>query len=428
MSISFPGHINVKNADQAIVETLKHIIENGEKVSGGKSLSMGSEKLFHELLNFAVVVNNPLDRLPWNLARRINLPAAVARFVWMMAGSDRLADIAFYEPKVRFFSDDGISIPGSNYGQRILQPHPGLDQLEAVIKRLRDDEHTRRAAISIYRAEDAVRDSKDIPCAFGIFYHIRKNVLHATTLMRSNNAFVLLPYNIFEFSLLAEVVAQELSVKLGTLSHIAISMHIYENDLEKSKKVISAFGKNTKSVPIPEIIKAPAPLQQIRDLIILEAELRHASASLSGENIEEWISKGQEKLNSYWQQLFFLLLIHIAQKNKEALALDSLKSVIDEPWISYLPQEIFEVEVEQARKMSELVDPYQARIIPFHSTATHRSLREHIRHWEETTGKTVPWKQFYNLEEHFGKKLAASGGTQVITNDEFMEAIKDLKL
>jgi hypothetical protein len=249
----------------------------------------------------------------------------------MMAGSDRLADIAFYEPRVHSFSDDGISVPGSSYGQRILRARPGLNQLESAIKRLKQDPATRRSAIAIYHPEDAVRESHDIPCAFGIFYRVLEGQLIATTLMRSNNAFVLMPYNIFEFSLLAEAVAIETNIPLGGLVHSAISMHVYQDNYDAAQSVISSYdsnplqGMDTACPPIP---LASSPLESIRKLVILEADLRHASAGLSGDNIEEMIDQGNAELNSYWRQLYFLLLLHVAKRNRSQPALSALEAVI----------------------------------------------------------------------------------------------------
>ena len=179
------ARILAEDADAGFAETLRAVLASGMEGTAGASLSVGSGKQSKEILNFTCVLTQPRSRLPHNPARKLNLPAAIARFVWMMAGSDRLADIAFYEPKVSFFSDDGIAVPGSSYGQRILRSRPGLNQLESAIARLKQDPSSRRAAISIYHPEDAVRESRDIPCAFGLFFHVREGVLIATTLMRS---------------------------------------------------------------------------------------------------------------------------------------------------------------------------------------------------------------------------------------------------
>src|SRR5207253_2360104 len=109
-----------------------------------------------------------------------------------------------------------------------------------------------------------------IPCAFGLFYHIRGEALHASVLMRSNNAFVLLPYNLFEFSLLAEAVAAELHVALGTLTYHALSMHVYQDNYRLAEETTLA-GSSAGVGPIPSMPFDPSPVEQIMDLVRLEA-------------------------------------------------------------------------------------------------------------------------------------------------------------
>ena len=112
-----------------------------------------------------------------------------------------------FKERVLGFSDDTMTMPGSDYGKRLFMPEPGLDQVTAIVERLQQDPGTRRALATIYRPEDAVRTSKDIPCALGLAFHVRGGALHMTMMMRSNAAWTLLPYNIFEFTLLGELIS-----------------------------------------------------------------------------------------------------------------------------------------------------------------------------------------------------------------------------
>lgn len=432
------AYIQVGDADAAYAETLSRVLDHGEVVTGGTSLSIGAGKNSHELLNYSVVLGNPREKLIFNEARRIYLPSAVARFVWMMAGSDRLADIAFYEPKVQSFSDDGIAVPGSSYGQRIMRARPGLNQLEAVIGRLADDPQSRRAAISVYQPEDAVRESCDIPCTFGLSYHIRRGAVHATTLMRSNNAFILLPYNVFEFSLLAEVVAAELHVPLGSITHYALSMHIYEHDVPKSKEVIAGYKQlsNVNRNPVPGIPAGSKPLDQIKNLVILEAELRHASEGLTGSNVEEWLSKAEEKLDPYWRQFYYLLLLHVVSHKcgllrsdlmQRAIALETLESVIEEPWKSYLTKGTFQVEGAAASSVGKLISPnYEpAKVIPLRSTRAYRELCERADEYERDNNVRILRQEFGALEERFADRIAARDG-RPISQEEFVQALREI--
>jgi thymidylate synthase len=434
-----PGYLQAGDADGAYAETLSRVLDHGEVVTGGNSLSVGAGKNSHELLNYSVVLSNPREKLILNEARRIYLPAAVARFVWMMAGSDRLADIAFYEPKVKSFSDDGIAVPGSSYGQRIMRARPGLNQLEAAIGRLIEDSQSRRAAISVYQPEDAVRSSCDIPCTFGLAYHVRGGKLHATTLMRSNNAFLLLPYNIFEFSLLAEVVAAELNVPLGSLTHYALSMHIYEHEVAKSREVIAGYKHPPilRNDPVPEIPAGSKPLEQIKNLVILEAELRHASEGLTGSNIDEWLARAEAKLDQYWKQFYYLLLLHVVSHKcgllrsdlvQRSIALEALESVIEEPWKSYLTKGTFQVEGAAASSVGKLISPsYEpAKVIPLRNTRAHRELRDRAEEYEHETGDKISWQQFGLLEERFADQVAARDG-KPISKEAFAQAVTELR-
>lgn len=136
-------------------EVLSDIIRDGDHVEAGKSQSVGSQRGFLELQNYQFSLVNPRDRVLVHPVRDFNLIGAVARFVWMCSGSDRTSDIAFYEPKIMGFSDDGISVPGSNYGTRLFQPRAGLNQVLSAVDRLRNDPSSRRAAATIWQPDDS---------------------------------------------------------------------------------------------------------------------------------------------------------------------------------------------------------------------------------------------------------------------------------
>lgn len=179
-----------------------------------EAVSTGADKISdsgtYESLACRFVIENPGHRIVSNEVHSLDLSVAAARFVWMISGNNRLADIEFHDPIVKNFTDDEIIVPGSSYGTRIRQAHPGIDQLSGTIAALHKDPNSRRAAISICQPTDSTRyASKDMPCAFGMFFHAREGALHAQLVMRSNNAATLLPFNLFEFSLLAEMVASE---------------------------------------------------------------------------------------------------------------------------------------------------------------------------------------------------------------------------
>jgi thymidylate synthase/nicotinamide riboside kinase len=327
----------VVDADAAYRRVLTDLLATDHEITGSDGKSVGSNRRSKEILNYSVVIENPRERLISNLRHKINLPSAVARFVWMMAGNDRLKDIEFYEKKVGGFTDDGIVVPGSSYGHRMIYPAPGCNQIEGVIERLKRDAATRRAAVAVYRAEDATRDSKDIPCTFGLAFHNRGEFIHTSVVMRSNNAFVLLPYNIFEFSLLGEAVAKEVGLELGSMTYHAMSMHLYSNNYENAQEVVNTDVPQP-TVAVPVMPRDPSPMQQIRELVKIEADARHAAAGFSTKNFEsDWLSYADSRLDAYWRQFYYVLLYAMCNRIEFNQGMLRLREFIDESWLSYLP-------------------------------------------------------------------------------------------
>ncbi len=288
-----PGTVN-----EAMHRTLSDLLNEGVSIDDserGASI---------DLLAYQTGMTRPTARIATSDRYRLNITTAVARFVWMIAGSDRLEDIAYYEPKVRPFTDDNIAVPGSSYGQRIFRQPMQTSQVDGAVERLRRVSSTRQAAIVIWLPEDAVRLSADIPCAFGLFFHRRGDSLVATCAMRSNNAVRLLPFNFFEFSLLSELVAAEVGIPLGGYSHWSASMHVFEHDRDLAEDIIaSAPGVATEMPPIP----AQRPMQQARAIAQWEARVRHAPTVAK---ILEHRRAASDQLHPYWLALLDVIVLH----------------------------------------------------------------------------------------------------------------------
>lgn len=275
-----------QDLDAAYRECLLEILVGGEEIAPVESdKSVGKGKATLERRNMSLGFRQATDCIVPNSRNLVRATLAVGRFVWMMAGSNRFEDVHFYESSFRDgprdagvgkFSDDGISIPGSSYGARLFMPRPGLDQVSECIRVIKQDPVTRRAAMSVYQPEDAGRESADIPCTFGVVASPRSGHLNMTVIMRSNNAWFLLPYNVFEFSLLGGIMASEVGMAPGDYHHFAVSMHLYEGDWAKAHEAVDSPLFDLETFP-----EMPAgSLQIVRKLCAWEAHLRHTSAGM----------------------------------------------------------------------------------------------------------------------------------------------------
>ena len=374
-----------------------------------------------ERLNLQFSWVSPLNRL----IDKLTLDTAVARFVWMMAANNRLSDIAFYEPRVSAFTDDGLTVPGSSYGMRLRQPQPGVDQVKETIESLKEDSNTRRAAMSIYHPIDTTRrGSNDISCAFGLLFHNRSGCLHTTVIMRSNNALTLLPFNLFEFSMLAEVMAVETELELGEITYFAGSMHLFTENIERAKDTISSKPQSNPR-PMAQMPRDESPLDQLTELGKLDAELRHASAAIDHRSIEEWINTIKEKVTPYWAQFGLLLLSNIA-KQQDQQTLDVVKNYLHEEYQSLAPE--------------KATSPDNGVLVPFEMSSESPTFEGSTVHRQNLTDKIAEYAKRYEqqvepvdyhtlieVSNYFYSRIAARGDEEVLSWETFQSVYQNIK-
>jgi hypothetical protein len=240
-----------------------------------------------------------------------------------MRGSNSLAEIVHYEPRAAGFSDDGITVPGSSDGARLLGINSQVNQLKALTQLMATEVNTRRASAVIYEPFDAGRQSRDVPCALSVTFNVRSNVLHMTTTMRANNALTLLPYDVFFFSLVGEITACRLGVAAGSHHHSAVSMHYYADE---SPRVREILAKGAPSVlPKLPVITPDSVDTDLHALLAYEKELRE-SGTLSMTHARELAARAERLVGLFREFALALLLLHVQRAGLPAAVGDQVKS------------------------------------------------------------------------------------------------------
>lgn len=169
--------------------------------------------------------------------RNNSVPAAAAETLWVLAGRDDMEFLKYYLPRATDFADDiNKSRWRAGYGPRLRGKFPRLqDQLSFVVNELKARPNSRRAIVTLADpAEDIpAATAIDWPCTLTLNFLVRDGKLDLTVYMRSNDilwgAFGI---NIFEFTVMQEVVAGLTRIPLGQYYHISNSLHYY-TDFEK---------------------------------------------------------------------------------------------------------------------------------------------------------------------------------------------------
>ncbi|MER5202265.1 thymidylate synthase [Streptomyces sp. NPDC002825] len=200
-----------------------------------------------EVLDVHMRLTRPRARLLYAPPSRILNPAfAVAETVWILSGSDE-PWIFDYNAKLRQYADNGV-LRGA-YGPRMRKWAGAVDQLARVVEILKQDPDSRRALIQLY---DPARDAaghKDVPCTLGFRFYLRDGRLHMSTTMRGQDVWIGMPYDLFFYTVLHELVAGWTGAELGDFHHHVGSLHIYENHLDQAEELTSIVA----SVDMPDL-------------------------------------------------------------------------------------------------------------------------------------------------------------------------------
>lgn len=179
-------------------------------------------------------------------ARKLGYRFMCAEAAWIMSGDNRVSSISPFSSSIASFSDDGIRFFGA-YGPRVI------DQLSYVLKALIEDPDTRQAVMTIWRPNPP--KSKDIPCTVSVQWMIREGRLDCFMNMRSSDAWLGVPYDWFNFSMLSLGILAELNrsgrcnYDLGCLHFYAASQHIYEPEFHKVRQVLDEADKPGGKIP-----------------------------------------------------------------------------------------------------------------------------------------------------------------------------------
>lgn len=278
--------------DDLLAKVYRQILARGNRIEPTKG---AAREIYGALLKLSA----PRVRLSRTESRGI-LFSCLGELLWILAGSNALDFIEHYISEYRKSSDDERTIHGA-YGPRMFGEPPN-DQLARVISALRGKPDSRQAVIQLFDRRDTLEYHSDIPCTCSMQFVIRDRRLHMMTSMRSNDAWLGLPHDVFAFTMIQELVARSLDVKLGEYRHSVGSLHLYERDERKAVRYLEEGWQPRR--PMPPMPKGD-PWPSVEMLLEFEEAVRNGDASAADP---------RESMNPYWADLATLLAIYKAGK------------------------------------------------------------------------------------------------------------------
>jgi thymidylate synthase len=282
----------VSTIDDALRSVFEEIRGNGEPVTATKGPTL-------EITGTTIEIENPRARLS-RTDTRGRAFSCLGELCWYLAGSDDLEFIAHYISEYRKYAEDGRLFGA--YGHRLFHK-AGFDQIANATRVLRRKSTSRQVVLQIFNASDIKEEHKDVPCTCTLQFLLRRDGLHLLAYMRSNDAYLGFPHDVFCFTMLQEIVARDLGVEIAAYKHIVGSLHLYEKDLSSVDEYLNEGWQSTKDA-MPPMPADPWPAVSL----LLDAEERIRSGAPFDED-------SLNRINSYWADLIRLLLIHKCKHN-----------------------------------------------------------------------------------------------------------------
>src|SRR5579871_194399 len=209
-----------------------------------------------EALHVAFEIHDPIQRWVVDRLPAVSVAFAIVEVIGILNGRRDSGYLNFFNPRLPEFAGKGTEYHGA-YGHR-LRSNLGFDQLERAFSVLMRDPNSRQIVLQVWDGtqdfpqNDGRPAAPDIPCNLCSMLKIRNGKLEWAQIMRSNDLFKGLPYNIVQFTCLQEVVAGWLGVGVGHYAHFSDSLHLYADEVEQTYRHDDVpVEPNTDSLALP---------------------------------------------------------------------------------------------------------------------------------------------------------------------------------
>lgn len=181
----------------------------------------------------SILLGTPLDAMPLGIGRNLNPAIGAAEALQLIgAFSDPALMVKIAPAFKNYMNGDGFH---GAYGSRIRH------QMLNVASKLQREESTRQAIVTLWDPVlDNIPDMADYPCTIMLQFQVEDGQLCMNVVMRSNDVWLGLPYDMFQFTQLQMTLARSLGLAWGWYRHTALSLHIYEDDLEAADGIVLA--------------------------------------------------------------------------------------------------------------------------------------------------------------------------------------------
>ena len=271
-------------ADKLFKETCRDIIDNGTDTQGEIVRPHWPDGTpAYTIKQFGVVHRYDLRKeFPAITLRKIGLKSAWDEILWIyQKKSNNIKDLG---PHIWDSWADETGSIGTCYGWVIGQkfPYKGemIDQMDYVLKQLKENPYSRRIMTNMYQYAHLAGGGLD-PCCYSMTYNVTKEgdqlVLNAVLNQRSQDMLAANGWNVAQYAILLMAVAQVNGMVAGELIHVIADCHIYDRHVPMIEELITR-----EEHPAPKVWLNP----DVKNFYDFKVEDLHVEDYVTGEQIK----------------------------------------------------------------------------------------------------------------------------------------------
>ncbi len=238
----------MSKADDIFVDMCTDILENGSTTEGQKVRPHWEDGTpAYTIKRFGVCNRYDLrEEFPAITLRRTALKSCMDEVLWIyQRKSNNVHDL--HSHIWDEWADETGSI-GKAYGYQVAQvsryADGDYDQMDRVLRDLRENPYSRRIMTNLYTFAD-LSEMHLYPCAFNAIYNVTQEpeesrpTLNMLLVQRSQDVLAANNWNVCQYAILLMMVAQVSDMNAGELVHMIADAHIYDRHVPIIRELIS---------------------------------------------------------------------------------------------------------------------------------------------------------------------------------------------
>ncbi|MBO4898977.1 MAG: thymidylate synthase [Lachnospiraceae bacterium] len=251
----------MSKADEIFINMCRDILDNGTDTQGEKVRPHWPDgSSAYTIKKFGVVNRYDLrEEFPALTLRKTAIKSATDEILWIyQQKSNNIHDLHSHIWDEWADPDGSIGTAyGYVVGEKFMYKGEETDQMDYVLRQLRENPYSRRIMTNLYQFHDLATGNLD-PCCYSATYNVThdttsdKLVLNMVLNQRSQDVLAANNWNVVQYAVLLMMVAQVNGMIPGELVHVIADAHIYDRHVPIIEELIKR-----EPLPAPRVSLNP---------------------------------------------------------------------------------------------------------------------------------------------------------------------------